>query len=66
MFYSEQMKRRNLRALAAAVIGFAGVAGGCGKTSAGDPAGRRAAGDAGAGEVAKSQKIPDTTEYLSS
>ncbi len=51
---------------AAGLFTFAAFAAGCGKTSAGDPA-------AGGGmqampvqvEVAKSQKIPDATEYLS-
>jgi RND family efflux transporter MFP subunit len=51
---------------AAGLFTFAAFAAGCGKTSAGDPA-------AGGGmqampvqvEIAKSQKIPDATEYLS-
>src|SRR5580692_9874074 len=50
---------------AAGLLGLAALAAGCGKTSAGDPA-------AGAMQamplqvlIAKSQKIPDATEYLS-
>jgi RND family efflux transporter MFP subunit len=55
-----------VKVFAAGLFTFAAFAAGCGKTSAGDPA-------AGGGmqampvqvEVAKSQKIPDATEYLS-
>jgi RND family efflux transporter MFP subunit len=74
MWHTRQVKprnTRNLRARSAArltvgLLGFAAVAAGCGKTSAGDP---NAAGAPQAMPVqvivAKMQKIADTTEYLS-
>ncbi len=61
-----QHKRFNGFVYAAGLFGLAALAAGCGKTSAGDGAG------AGAMQampvqvqIAKSQKIPDATEYLS-
>jgi RND family efflux transporter MFP subunit len=68
--FNSIVKSRGLVATAELIAGsallVAGLLAGCGKTSAGDPA-------AGGGmqampvqvQVAKSQKIPDTTEYLS-
>jgi RND family efflux transporter MFP subunit len=63
---SNRRARFGLAVSAAGVLGVAALAAGCGKTSAGDPA-------AGGGmqampvqvTVAKSQKIPESTEYLS-
>jgi len=67
MFHPGRAKQGNRRALAAAVLGLAALGWGCGKTVAGGGA------TAGGGPpaipvqvmIAKSQKIPDTTEYLS-
>jgi RND family efflux transporter MFP subunit len=52
-------------AAAAALFAFAALGAGCGKTSAGDPAGGAAQAMPVQVQIAKSQKIPDTTEYLS-
>ncbi len=67
MWHPETAKQRNRKALAAAVFGLAALAAGCGKTAAGDPATAGGAPPAMPVQVmiANSQKIPDTTEYLS-
>src|SRR5271154_3244236 len=61
-----QLIRFNGFVYAAGLLGLAALAAGCGKTSAGDPA----AGGAMQAmpvqvQIAKTQKIPDATEYLS-
>src|SRR5580692_4703620 len=50
---------------AAGLLGLAALAAGCGKTSAGDPAAGAMQAMPVQVQIAKSQKIPDTTEYLS-
>ncbi len=49
---------------AAGFLGLAALAAGCGKTSAGDPAAGGMQAMPVQVQVAKSQKIPDATEYL--
>src|SRR5216683_2855059 len=51
--------------VAAGLLGLAAVAAGCGKTSAGDPAAGGMQAMPVQVIVAKAQKIPDSTEYLS-
>jgi RND family efflux transporter MFP subunit len=62
----ERRNSRNRSLASVGLLGLAALMAGCGKTSAGDPA---AAGATQAMPVqvivAKTQKIPDTTEYLS-
>ncbi len=62
----DQVNRLRVTVCALGLLGVAAIAAGCGKTSAGDPA---AAGAMQAMPVqvliAQSEKIPDTTEYLS-
>jgi RND family efflux transporter MFP subunit len=67
MFRLERVKLRNFSklAVAAALFGFAAVMTGCGKTAAGDPAGSAPPAMPVQVQIATSQKIPDTTEYLS-
>jgi RND family efflux transporter MFP subunit len=54
-----------VKVCAAGLVTFAAFAAGCGKTSAGDPAGGGMPAMPVQVQIAKSQKIPDATEYLS-
>src|ERR1700731_5065186 len=61
----KQIGRFKVAVGAAGLLGFAAFAAGCGKTSAGDPAAGGMQAMPVQVQIAKSQKIPDTTEYLS-
>jgi RND family efflux transporter MFP subunit len=67
MFHPGWVRPANFRRVAAAagLLAFAAWGAGCGKTSAGDAAGGAPQAMAVQVQIAKSQKIPDTTEYLS-
>ena len=61
----KEIGRFRVAVWAAGLLGFAAFAAGCGKTSAGDPAAGGMQAMPVQVQIAKSQKIPDTTEYLS-
>jgi multidrug efflux pump subunit AcrA (membrane-fusion protein) len=61
----KQIDRFRVAVGAAGLLGFAALAAGCGKTSAGDPEAGGMQAMPVQVQVAKAQKIPDATEYLS-
>jgi RND family efflux transporter MFP subunit len=60
-----ELGRPRGRARALALVALAALAAGCGKTAAGDPAGGAPAAMPVQVQIAKAEKIPDVTEYLS-